>query len=342
MLLGIFSGLTAVSLAYATTSDPTPSPSVGHRPIVTSLKLTVDSHDITSPTTVLKPGDVITLLADGSNYVDVDGDTDKAGAHCVWYKVYYNGISSLVKKPPQNDRNCTYTVQTGDAGFKIKSVITLFSDQGIATQKGYTLNPRESSPTEIASARIVSGKFKSLSYNNKHTITEKYFDEKPAPTFANAKFILDTDENPTEYIWQSSNPSVMSVSSTGEVTMLREFSKPIFITATSKITGEILSYTATKAHNWIQTPRVKMNFYDAVDYCSNMGKKLMDNNLWTSTENSVYANWYPKGVPSETFGLKDTHWNLFNNKIFASSLDSPLPGFNAKPSEKHYVACIDI
>ncbi|MEG0171507.1 MAG: hypothetical protein RR774_05805, partial [Acinetobacter sp.] len=149
--------------AYATPSAPTPGPSVGHRPVVTGLILGASDvggiykGDMTLSSTSLKPGEGISLAsaAGGPNGMDVDGDLDKFGAHCVWYRVDNQGVETVVKDPGPNDRNCSYTIQASDAGFKIKNVITIFSDQDVATQKGYTLNPIGSMPVETVSANNV-------------------------------------------------------------------------------------------------------------------------------------------------------------------------------------------
>jgi len=341
MLLGLFGGLCITSFAYATTSAPASGPSVGHRPVVTNLKLGTNAGDITSSSTTLNPGDVINLTdaAGGPNGMDVDGDLDKAGAHCVWYRVDTNGVETVARDPGPNDRNCIYTIQTGDAGHKIKNVITLFSDQDSATQKGYTLNPTASMPVTTVSNGVVSGKFKSLTYNKKHTIEPRYFHVKPNPAFVKAKFTYDTHESPTEYIWQSSNPSVMSVSSTGEVTIQRDFSQPVTITATSKKTGAILSDTKNDLSNWIESARVEMNYADAKNYCQSKGMRLIRPEDWSHSGESIRYNWYPDGVPNEAFGLDEAYWTE-QQRPFANSLNNIFnPGYATNINAKHYVAC---
>lgn len=150
--------LVTTGVVFATTSLPTLGPSVGHRPDVINLKLVTGNADITSASAMLYPGANINLLdvAGGPNGMDVDGDLDKAGAHCVWYKVDTNGVETVVKDPGPNDRTCFYTMQASDIGFKIKNTITIFSDQDNATAKGYVLNPIASLPINTVSHNEVT------------------------------------------------------------------------------------------------------------------------------------------------------------------------------------------
>ncbi|EHM1654535.1 hypothetical protein KDR40_004862 [Salmonella enterica subsp. enterica serovar Saintpaul] len=149
-------GLAAAGQVNATESPATPGPSVGHRPVTSGLILSANGNDITSAATSLKVGDVIGLASAYGD--DKDGDADKAGAYCVWYRVDPNtGTETEAKKPVATDRNCHYTVQSADAGFKIKNTITIFSDQDIATANGFTINPIDSWPVDTISANVVTG-----------------------------------------------------------------------------------------------------------------------------------------------------------------------------------------
>lgn len=155
--------LVTASYAYGIESQVTPGPSVGHRPVITGLILGtgngVGGGNITLNTTNLRVGEAVGLLsaAGGPSSMDADGDLDKAGAHCVWYRVDPNtNAETVIKDPGPTDRNCHYVIQASDVGFKIKNTITIFSDQDIATKKGYTLNPIASLPVDTVSANIAS------------------------------------------------------------------------------------------------------------------------------------------------------------------------------------------
>ncbi|MDQ4429030.1 hypothetical protein PKO51_06525 [Yokenella regensburgei] len=143
---------------FAVESSVTPGPSVGHRPVTTRLILgnsSTPSENITNSKTILKVGDTILLKSAVGD--DADGDIDKGGAYCVWYRVDpITSIAVVAKDPGPADRSCSYTIQTADVGFKIKNTIKIYSDQDVATAKGYTINPIESWPVDTISANIVS------------------------------------------------------------------------------------------------------------------------------------------------------------------------------------------
>lgn len=158
LLCGTVISLLAASCAYAVESPVTPGPSVGHRPVINGLILGTgnapNGGDITLNNTILNVGDTIGLWA--ATGIDADGDLDKAGAHCVWYRVDPNtNAETVVRDPGAADRNCHYTIQAADIGFKIKNVIKIFSDQDIATTKGFTINPIDSWPVETLSSNEV-------------------------------------------------------------------------------------------------------------------------------------------------------------------------------------------
>lgn len=147
--------LLVINPVYAVESTATPGPSVGHRVVTTNLFLGTTAHgNIALNTTRLTVRGTIGLYS--ATGKDADGDVDKAGAHCVWYKVDpITNVETMIKDPGVSDRNCHYTMQPGDVGFKIKNVIKIYSDQDIATAKGYTINPIESWPVETLSANTV-------------------------------------------------------------------------------------------------------------------------------------------------------------------------------------------
>lgn len=162
-LLGtVVAGLWFAGDAYATQSPLTPGPSVGHRPVMTNLILGTGTGPangvITDSSAILSVGSTIGLLsaAGGPGGMDIDGDEDKAGAYCVWYKIPAGGGTPIViQDRGPADRNCHYTVQMSDAGFKIKADVTIFSDTDKALAKGYTLNPVASIPVEQISVNSV-------------------------------------------------------------------------------------------------------------------------------------------------------------------------------------------
>lgn len=278
VLLMMFGGLVGAGMAYATPSAPTPGPSVGHRPVVTGLVLgVVDAGgiykgDMTLSSTSLKPGEGIGLFnaAGGPNGMDVDGDLDKAGAHCVWYRVDTNGVETVVQDPGPNDRNCSYTIQSGDVGHKIKNVITIFSDQDSATQKGYTLNPIASMPVETVSANSVTWNLVPLTIevNGKTHPGDAGF---PTSGFSQATFKL-AGMPATGTTWTSSHANV-AVTPDGQVTFNDVVSGPVTIKGEST-SGLKAEYTFTLNRWFTGFGQMKLNFADAEAYCQNRGEEI--------------------------------------------------------------------
>lgn len=278
LLLMMFGGLVGAGMAYATPSAPTPGPSVGHRPVVTGLVLGASDAggiykgDMTLSSTSLKPGEGIGLFnaAGGPNAMDVDGDLDKAGAHCVWYRVDTNGVETVVQDPGPNDRRCSYTIQSGDVGHKIKNVITIFSDQDSATQKGYTLNPIASMPVETVSANSVTWDLVPLraSLNGKIYAENTWF---PTSGFSQATFSL-IGMPVTGTTWTSSHANV-AVTPGGRVTFNDVVSGPVTIKGEST-SGLKAEYTFTLNRWYTGFGQMKLNYADAEAYCQNRGEIL--------------------------------------------------------------------
>lgn len=248
---------TALSLlmshAYAVTSPVTPGPSVGHRPVTTGLNLGTGNGagggNITLATTHLSVGNTIGLMAASGN--DADGDADKAGAHCVWYRVDPNTqAETVVRDPGAADRNCHYTIQSADVGFKIKNVIKIFSDQDIATTKGFKLNPIDSWPVETVSANMV------INQNNRpfdHIQLDGHKEQMPTtfPTTAyegaQMQLALTSSSPPnsinSNYNWSSSSAPAVTVNGVGLVTFNNLPSKDgVNIVATAKDGTHSYSY----------------------------------------------------------------------------------------------------
>lgn len=144
--------------SYATTSTPTPAPTVGHRPVISNIVLGsgvgANNGDITDPKTFLKVGDTIGLISATGR--DTDDDIIKAGAYCVWYKIDpTTGVPALLQDTGSADRDCQYTIQPSDVGFHLQSTVTFYSDQDIATVKGDTINSIESIAADTLSATAV-------------------------------------------------------------------------------------------------------------------------------------------------------------------------------------------
>lgn len=295
LLLSLFGGLCASSIAYAITSTPTLGPSVGHRPVVTDLVLASPAGDITLAATALKPGDTIGLASvsggSGNNSMDIDGDKDKAGAHCVWYRVDPNGISTVVKDPGPNDHNCTYTIQTGDIGHKIKNVITILSDQDVATQKGYMLNPIESLPVETISASAVGTVVLPFQYKG---INERggYLDVKSMAQFKTmireGSFKLGDSIDAlgyvqsmgADFVWTSSDPSSLDVNH-GVVTVLKIPKGDVVIRAKNSSSGITYEYSVSRPQKWFASvwwePSVTFPptaLPEAIDECLTRGRRL--------------------------------------------------------------------
>lgn len=241
---------------YATQSSPTPGPSVGHRPVVTNLTLGTGKGAgngvITDPAASFGMGDTIRLMS--AVGVDADGDTDKTGAYCVWYKVPAGGGSPvLVKDPGPADRNCEYTIQAGDIGFHIRNSIKIYSDPDIAVAKGYTINPVDSIATETLSANSVVAPYirglKTKARTDFQSISWTH-DEKdgfPSTGYAGAEFQMLIDNGTGTlinnlYTWQSSDTTEMSVDANGNVTLIKAPSGELSVTATPGAAGTALTY----------------------------------------------------------------------------------------------------
>ncbi|EHM1654536.1 hypothetical protein KDR40_004863 [Salmonella enterica subsp. enterica serovar Saintpaul] len=282
LLLTGMAGLAAAGQVNATESPATPGPSVGHRPVTSALILSANGNfnDITSAATSLKVGDVIGLAHAYGD--DKDGDADKAGAYCVWYRVDPNtGTETEASKPVATDRNCRYTVQSADVGFKIKNTITIFSDQDIATASGFTINPIDSWPVSTMSANIVT------SLNNMpfdHIQVEKYRVSIPtafpvtAYEGAQMHLALTSTQLPnnalnTTYDWYSSAAPAVTVNGVGSVTFNHIPPNPdVSIVAKAKDGTHSYSYQFRISKFFITHPNgTSMNKKDSDTFCTSNG-----------------------------------------------------------------------
>lgn len=262
-LLGtVVAGLWFAGDVYATQSPLTSGPSVGHRPVMTNLvlgtKVGPANGVITDSTAILSVGSTIGLLdaSGGPGGVDVDGDEDKAGAYCVWYKVPASGGTPiLIQDGGPTDRNCHYTIQMSDVGFKIKADVTIFSDTDKAQVKGYTINPIESIVTEALSATAVAAPYiKGLQTKSRTDMsavvwTHNEKDGFPTVGYSGAEFKMLIDNGTgtlmnSQYTWQSSNTGEVSVDNDGNIIINKAPSGEISITATPSV-GSALTYRFT-------------------------------------------------------------------------------------------------
>ena len=231
-LLGsVVVGLWFAGEVYATQSPVTPGPSVGHRPVMTNLVLATKvgpaNGVITDSAAILSVGSTIELLsvAGSPSGVDVDGDEDKAGAYCVWYKVPAGGGTPvLIQDNGPTDRSCKYTIQMSDVGFKIKADVTIFSDTDKAQAKGYTINPIES----MAATQISFNTVRKPPYIKGFENPQKKFF---APTSgfpqtllpkATFQVIIDDGDGKVindKYSWSISDTANFSISNNGMVTI---------------------------------------------------------------------------------------------------------------------------
>lgn len=261
-LLGIVvAGLWFAGDVYATQSLPTLGPSVGHRPVMTNLVLATKvgpaNGVITDSAAILSVGSTIELLsaAGSPSGVDVDGDKDKAGAYCVWYKVPAGGGTPvLIQDNGPTDRSCQYTIQMSDVGFHIQNISKIYSDADIAAAKGYTINPIESIATETLSATAVAAPYiKGLRTNTNQSWTHNEKDGFPTIGYDGAAFKMLIDNGTgtlmnSQYTWQSSNTSEVSVDNDGNIIINKAPSGEISITATPSV-GGVITYRF-KIRDW--------------------------------------------------------------------------------------------
>lgn len=329
LLLMMFGGLVGAGMAYATTSAPTPGPSVGHRPVVTGLVLGASDAggiykgDMTLSSTSLKPGEGIGLASasGGPNAMDVDGDLDKFGAHCVWYRVDTQGVETVVQDPGTNDRRCGYTIQSGDVGHKIKNVITIFSDVDIATQKGFTLNPIASMPVETVSANsvtpLVPKPFNRITVNGGREVSHASF---PVTGFKGAKFTLHADDIALNYIWTTDNQNVSVLADSGDVVINdKTVNEDITITAVSKNNNNASHSYKFRIEKWItHSGNVRMDFPATRTYCPKGSERPISTDIrefnmdWASaTGNKISNDTYPGSGFSTDPGDLSLYW--YNN-----------------------------
>lgn len=355
LLLMMFGGLAAAG-AYATPSAPTRGPSVGHRPVITGLILGASDAggiykgDMTLSSTSLKPGEGIGLFsaAGGPNAMDVDEDLDKAGAHCVWYRVDTQGVETVARDPGPNDRNCSYTIQSGDVGHRIKNVITIFSDQDIATQKGFTLNPIASMPVETVSANSVEvllKPFNRITVNGGREVSHASF---PVTGFKGAKFTLHADDVASNYIWESDNKNVSVIANSGDVIFNNKtISEDVTIKAVSK-NNNANHYFTFRVKKWItHSGNVKMDFPATRTYCPKGSERPIFTDIreinmdWSSGKGGISDATFPdSGFSTDPDHDASSYW--YNSvSAFGAEAVSLLHGGYRPQSESnmHYALC---
>ncbi|EBU2669731.1 hypothetical protein CUK74_12590 [Salmonella enterica] len=272
--------LLTTNQVYGVTSLASLGPSVGHRPVINGLILSTGSGDITQNTTSLTVGDTIRRTA--GTISDVDDDPVEAGEYCVWYRVDPNTlVETLVKDPGAGDRNCEYTLQVADLGFRIKNVMKIFSDSAIAHD--FTVNPADSWPVESISANQVepaAQPFPASTTLNTHvhprtfSLTSGF----PSTGFVGAEFTIQVNGstgNNSQYNWRTNQPSWVSVSSSGVVKFVAQPSsaaKKARIYAASKLDTSILYYIDININDWFTNNNANKGSWISADtYCRNLG-----------------------------------------------------------------------
>lgn len=273
-ILGItVAGFVVPGVGFATESPHTQGVSVGHRPVLTNLLLGTGKGAgngvITDPGASFGVGDTISLMS--ATVVDADGDKDKAGAYCVWYKIPAGGGTPvLVKDPGPADRNCEYTIQAGDVGFHIQNIIKVYSDPDSAVAKGYTINPVDSVATEVLSASaVVAPYIKGLRPKKRSDMlspqwTHNESDGFPSTGYAGAEFQMLIDNGTGTlinnlYTWTSSNATEMSVDANGNITLIKAPSGELSVTATPGTAGTALTYRF-RVRDWFVSYGSKASF----------------------------------------------------------------------------------
>ncbi|EFR0233276.1 hypothetical protein HZM05_002841 [Salmonella enterica] len=282
LLCGTVISLLTASCAYAVESPVTPGPSVGHRPVINGLVLATSSGDITQSSTLLTVGATISRTL--GTVADVDGDPVETGEYCMWYRVDPNTLAeTLVKDPGATDRNCEYTLQVADLGFKIKSVLKFFSDGIIAAGNGFKVNPSESWPVEVLSANDVGPApipFPASTTLNTHVAPYTFTLNSgfPSTGFVGATFTIQiggSTSNNSQYNWSSSQPSWINVDTRGIVTFRSKPSSStnkVRVFASSKNDKSILYYKDIILNDWFTNNSTnKGNWASTDNYCRSLG-----------------------------------------------------------------------
>lgn len=260
---------------FAVESPVTPGPSVGHRPVTTALILTTGPGlDITSTGTILNVGDTIGLASARGD--DADGDMDKAGANCVWYRVDpVTNAATVARDPGPTDRNCHYTLQAADVGFKIKNTIKIYSDQDIAAAKGFTINPIESWPVDTVSATTVVSRsitYITQGYFNDNTFLDVDLGSRYQTVIKNGQFRI----NDYRMVSLQSNSSAISING-NTVTITGEPAGEIIITGFD-LNGQNVSefkFTPRKMFELVGTKSNPIGTEaDAIKACQAMGMRM--------------------------------------------------------------------
>lgn len=303
LLCGTVISLLTASCAYAVESPVTPGPSVGHRPVINGLVLATSSGDITQSSTLLIVGATISRTL--GTVADVDGDPVETGEYCVWYRVDSNtNVESVVKDPGAGNRNCEYTLQAADVGFKIKNVIKVFSDLAVASANGMKLNPDESWPVETVSANVVATllPFPASTHLSTHrnpfdySLTSGF----PSAGFTRATFTINTGNN-SLYDWSSNQPSWISVDTAGIVTFTAKptaATKRFRILAVPKADKSLVYYHDFTVNTWwYNNGSTWLNWEWSKRTCETNGvfpyasDMLGRRGAIAQSPNSLYANW---------------------------------------------------
>lgn len=276
LLCGTVISLLAASCAYAVESPVTPGPSVGHRPVITGLVLGTDRGDMSQSAVPLYVGEV--LRRTGGTIDDADGDPVEKEEYCTWYKVDPNTQAEVTIA---TGRPCEYTIQSGDVGFKIKSVIKVTSDAAAAFAKGVRLNPDESWPVEVVSNNAVIAPtpipFPSTTTLNTHINPHIYALRSTFPNsgFTHAEFTIQVEGNASNnsaYDWKTSQPSWTSVDASGVVKFTAKptaSTNTVRITASSKSDKSIVYIKDFTINRWFtNNGRTVMTWAQQRSFCS--------------------------------------------------------------------------
>ena len=221
-------------------------------------------------------GEVISRT--GGTITDVDGDPVEAGEYCVWYRVDPNTHKERMMAA---GRPCSYTLQSGDVGFKIKNEIKAISDPVAAAAKGLRLNPDESWPVRTLSANTViaatPAPFPVSTTLNTHVNPHTYTLSSTFPEsgFTHAEFTIQVEgdaNNNSQYDWSTSQPSWVSVDASGVVKFTAKPSaanKTVRVTARSKTDKGIIYFKDFTINRWFtHNGNTLMTWQESNNYCS--------------------------------------------------------------------------
>lgn len=274
--LSITLNLLMVNQAYAVESSSTPGPSVGHRPVINGLVLGTIRGDMSQSSVPLYVGEEISRTA--GTITDVDGDPTETEEFCRWYKVDPVTHSETLMA---SGKPCSYTLQPGDVGFKIKNEIKVISDSAVASAKGFRLNPDESWPVRTESANVVIAAtptpFPATTTLNTHLNPHVFSVNSgfPEAGFIHAEFTIQVEgdvNNNSQYEWSTDQPTWTNVDTNGIVKFTAKPSratKTVRITASSKTNKAIVYIKDFTINRWFTNNGiVHMNWTQQNSFCS--------------------------------------------------------------------------